>query len=73
MAIAEAQHIQVGQTFEVTIRFTGDTPPIRLTLRNSTEETQRVLAELKVTFEKRPDFKSFHAHALTTYRTAIAV
>jgi hypothetical protein len=48
-------------------------PPIRLTLRNSPEEIKRVLAELKVTFESRTDFKSFHAHVLTTFRTAVEV
>ena len=73
MAIAEANHAQVDQTFEVTVRFTGDTPPIRLTLRNSPEEIKGVLAELKVTFESRTDFKSFHTHVLTTFRTAVEV
>jgi hypothetical protein len=32
-----------------------------------------VLAELKVSFESRTDFKSFHAHVLTTFRTAVEV
>lgn len=73
MAIAEANHAQVDQTFEVTVRFTGDTPPIRITLRNSPEEIKGVLAELKVTFESRTDFKSFHTHVLTTFRTAVEV
>ena len=73
MAIAEANHAQVDQTFEVTVRFKGDTPSIRLTLRNSPREIKRVLAELKVSFEGRTDFKSFHAHVLTTFRTAVEV